>query len=85
MSAAARAELVPPNGISGIRTRKQKVTTEINLKLNIAPILLDRIFSADLPNQKQAGNISSAFSLAQPSASLSPRSTSLLSALNQVL
>ena len=46
------------NGISVIRTRKHKVTTDSNHKFNIAPNLLDRDFNADTPNQKWAGDIS---------------------------
>jgi len=45
------------NGISVVRTRKHKVTTDSNHKFNIAPNLLDRNLSADLPNQKWAGDI----------------------------
>jgi transposase InsO family protein len=40
------------------RTRKHKVTTDINHKFNIAPNLLDRDFSAETPDQKWAGDIS---------------------------
>ncbi len=50
--------LMRQNGISVIRTRKHKVTTDSDHKFNIAPNLLDRNFSADLPNQKWAGDIS---------------------------
>ncbi len=46
------------NGISVVRTRKHKVTTDSDHKFNIAPNLLDRDFSANLPNQKWAGDIS---------------------------
>ena len=46
------------NGISVIRTRKHKVTTDSNHKFNITPNLLDRDFNADAPNQKWAGDIS---------------------------
>ena len=46
------------NGISVVRTRKHKVTTDSNHKFNIAPNLLDRNFTADQPNQKWAGDIS---------------------------
>ena len=46
------------NGISVIRTRKHKVTTDSNHKFNIAPNLLDRDFNADAPNLKWAGDIS---------------------------
>ena len=45
------------NGISVVRTRKFKPTTDSNNKFNIAPNLLDRNFSADQPNQKWAGDI----------------------------
>ena len=44
--------LMRQNGISVIRTRKHKVTTDNNHKFNIAPNLLDRDFTADRPNQK---------------------------------
>jgi len=50
--------LMRQNGISVIRTRKHKVTTDSNHKFNIAPNLLDRDFNADGPNQKWAGDIS---------------------------
>jgi transposase InsO family protein len=43
------------NGISVVRTRKHKVTTDSDHKFNIAPNLLDRDFNADEPNQKWAG------------------------------
>ena len=46
------------NGISVVRTRKHKVTTDSDHKFNIAPNLLDRNFMADQPNQKWAGDIS---------------------------
>jgi putative transposase len=46
------------NGISVIRTRKHKATTDSNHKFNIAANLLDRDFSADKPNQKWASDIS---------------------------
>jgi transposase InsO family protein len=45
------------NGISVVRTRKHKATTDSNHKFNIAPNLLDRDFAADAPNQKWAGDI----------------------------
>ncbi|WP_420911456.1 IS3 family transposase [Sulfitobacter noctilucae] len=45
------------NGISAIRTRKHKATTDYNHKFNIASNLLDRDFNADAPNQKWAGDI----------------------------
>jgi len=46
------------NGISVVRPRKHKVTTDSDHKFNIAPNLLDRNFAADQPNQKWAGDIS---------------------------
>jgi transposase InsO family protein len=49
--------LMRQNGISVVRTRKHKVTTDSNHKFNIAPNLLDRNFAADGPNQKWAGDI----------------------------
>jgi putative transposase len=49
--------LMRQNGISVVRTRKHKVTTDSNHKFNIAPNLLDRNFSADESNQKWAGDI----------------------------
>ncbi|WP_110281130.1 IS3 family transposase [Loktanella sp. PT4BL] len=50
--------LMRQNGISVVRTRKHKVTTDSDHKFNIAPNLLDRNFTADHPNQKWAGDIS---------------------------
>ena len=50
--------LMRQNGISVVRTRKHKVTTDSNHKFNIAPNLLDRDFMAEAPNQKWAGDIS---------------------------
>ena len=50
--------LMRQNGISVVRTRKYKATTDSDHKFNIAPNLLDRNFTADLPNQKWAGDIS---------------------------
>ena len=50
--------LMRRNGISVVRTRKHKVTTDSDHKFNIAPNLLDRDFNADAPNQKWAGDIS---------------------------
>jgi len=50
--------LMRQNGISVVRTRKHKVTTDSNHKFNIVPNLLDRDFNADGPNQKWAGDIS---------------------------
>ncbi len=46
------------NGISVVRTRKHKVTTDSDHKFNIAPNLLDRDTTTDLPHQKSAGDIS---------------------------
>tara|TARA_R110002124_G_scaffold247590_1_gene412748 strand:- start:133 stop:972 length:840 start_codon:yes stop_codon:yes gene_type:complete len=50
--------LMRQNGISVVRTRKHKVTTDSDHKFNIAPNLLDRDFVAERPNQKWAGDIS---------------------------
>ncbi len=50
--------LMRQNGISVVRTRKHKVTTDSDHKFNIAPDLLDRDFAAGQPNQKSAGDIS---------------------------
>ena len=50
--------LMRQNGISVVRTRKHKVTTDSDHKFNIAPNLLDRDFMANAPNQKWAGDIS---------------------------
>ncbi len=50
--------LMRQNGISVIRTRKHKVTTDSDHKFNIAPNLLDWDFTAEEPNQKWAGDIS---------------------------
>ncbi|UWR51366.1 IS3 family transposase [Phaeobacter inhibens] len=50
--------LMRQNGISVVRTRKHKVTTDSDHKFNIAPNLLDRDFVAEYPNQKWAGDIS---------------------------
>lgn len=50
--------LMRQNGISVLRTRKYKVTTDSNHKFNIAPNLLDRNFTAEHPNQKWVVNIS---------------------------
>ena len=49
--------LMRQHGISLIRTRKHKVTTDINHKFNIAPNILDRNFSTEQPNKKWAGDI----------------------------
>ena len=50
--------LMRQNGISVVRTRKHKVTTDSNHKFNIAPNLLNRDFTADRPNQKWVVDIS---------------------------
>jgi len=50
--------LMSQNGICPTRTRKHKVTTDSNHKLNIAPNLLNRNFGADRPNQKWVVDIS---------------------------
>jgi len=50
--------LMRQNGISVVRTRKHKVTTDSNHKFNIAPNLLNRNFKADRPNQKWVVDIS---------------------------
>jgi putative transposase len=50
--------LMRQNGISVVRTRKYKVTTDSDHKFNIAPNLLDRDFAADHSDQKWAGDIS---------------------------
>ena len=50
--------LMRQNGISVVRTRKYKVTTDSNHRFNIAPNLLNRDFTAEAPNQKWAGDIS---------------------------
>jgi putative transposase len=50
--------LMRENGISVVRTRKHKVTTDSDHKFNIAPNLLDRDLMADAPNRKWAGDIS---------------------------
>ncbi len=44
--------LMRQNGISVVRTRKHKVTTDSNHTFNIAPNLLNRNFTADRSNQK---------------------------------
>ena len=49
--------LMRQNGISVLRTRKHKVTTNSNQKFNIAPNLRERDFMAELANQKWAGDI----------------------------
>ncbi len=50
--------LMRDNGISVVRTRKYKATTDSNHRFDIAPNLLNRDFTATLPNQKWAGDIS---------------------------
>ena len=50
--------LMRQNGISVIRTRKHKVTTDSNHKFNITSNLLDRNFTADRLNQKWVVDIS---------------------------
>ena len=50
--------LMRQNGISVVRTRKYKATTDSNHSFNIAPNLLGRDFTAYEPNQKWAGDIS---------------------------
>lgn len=50
--------LMRQNGISVVRTRKHKVTTDSDHKFNIALNLLDRDVTANGPNQKWAGDIS---------------------------
>lgn len=50
--------LMRENGLSAVRTRKYKATTDSNHGLAVAPNLLNRNFIADAPNQKWAGDIS---------------------------
>ena len=50
--------LMRQNGISVVRTRKYKATTDSNHNFNIAPNLLGRDFTALKPNRKWAGDIS---------------------------
>ena len=50
--------LMRENGMSAVRTRKYKVTTDNNHGFTVAPNLLNRDFTADVPNQKWAGDIS---------------------------
>lgn len=50
--------LMRQNGISVVRTRKYKATTNSNHRFNIAPNRLEQNFTADRPNQKWAGDIS---------------------------
>ncbi len=47
--------LMRQNGISVVRTRKHKVTTDSDHKLNIAPNLLDRDFNADKQKPEMGG------------------------------
>ena len=49
--------LMRDNRIYVVRTHKDKVTTDSHHRFNIAPNLLDRNFTANLPNQKWAGDI----------------------------
>ena len=49
--------LMAENDIKVKRNKKFKATTDSDHKFNIAPNLLDRNFTADLPNQKWAGDI----------------------------
>ena len=44
------SRLMRQNGISVVRTRRYKVTTDSNHKFNIAPNLSDWDFNADAPN-----------------------------------
>ena len=50
--------LMLQNGISVVRIRKHKITTDSDHKFNIASNLLNRDFMADALNQKWAGDIS---------------------------
>ena len=50
--------LMRQNGISVVRTRQHKVTTDSDHKFNIAPNLLDGDFAADAPDQKWTGDFS---------------------------
>ena len=50
--------LMRQSGISVVRTRQHKVTTDSDHKFNIAPNLLDGDFAVEQPNQKWAGDIS---------------------------
>jgi putative transposase len=49
--------LMRQNGISVIRTRKHKATTDSNHKFKIAPNLLDRNFAADAPIKNGRGTL----------------------------
>jgi len=46
------------NGIKVRRNKKFEATTDSNHSFNVAPNLLNRVFLADRPNQKWAGDIS---------------------------
>ncbi len=50
--------LMRDNRIYVVRTHKYKATTDSHHRFNIAPNVLDRNFTAHLPNQKWAGDIS---------------------------
>jgi len=50
--------LMRQNGISVVRTRKHKITTDSNHKFNIAPNVLKQNFTADRTNQKWVVDIS---------------------------
>lgn len=53
--------LKPPWSSQGVRSKQgpvHKATTDSNHKFNIAPNLLDRDFTTDIPNRKWAGDIS---------------------------
>ena len=50
--------LMRDNRIYVARTHKYKATTDSHHRFNIAPNVLDRNFTAQLPNQKWAGDIS---------------------------
>jgi putative transposase len=50
--------LMRENGLSAVRTRKYKATTDSNHDFTVAPNLLNRDFTANIPNQKWAGDIS---------------------------
>jgi putative transposase len=50
--------LMRDNRIYVVRTHKYKATTDSHHRFNVAPNLLDRNFTASLPNQKWAGDIS---------------------------
>ena len=50
--------LMRDNRIYVVRTHKYKATTDSHHRFNIAPNVLDRNFTAHVPNQKWAGDIS---------------------------